>query len=382
MLELEESDMNYVVLRKPVILYETIEAIYQQVNGIHFADKRNDIFLKYGKKLTAAQRARLEVLCERLAQVQQELFQDFSENPRLTYYFQRWDTENKWQNMCLAKLMIFSFLDIQTTDFQASLDKTLETAQTLLSRPFLLFDLNSGGMSIRAAEPGETVPDLMDQLDQIAIEEQYRWKIYKMLQKYPEAFQELAELITPVARKLEQALEEFMPVAQETYDHWQDYFQEHSFADLLENLTNQEVARDQLDTYVNLGFFSGSDMIYTYGALANKDFRQVYIGILINENFRVNRLQMTDEAICNLLKVISDRSKFEILRRVSRSPSYCQELAREMNLTTATISRHMSILLDAGLVRSRRGESRIYYDLNQDAITNLCDTVCNALLGG
>ena len=101
---------------------------------------------------------------------------------------------------------------------------------------------------------------------------------------------------------------------------------------------------------------------------------------MINENFRVDRLQMTDEAICNLLKVISDRSKFEILRRISRSSSYCQELAREMNLTTATISRHMGLLLDAGLVRARRGENRIYYDLNREAITNLCDVVCNVLL--
>ena len=53
---------------------------------------------------------------------------------------------------------------------------------------------------------------------------------------------------------------------------------------------------------------AANDMIYTYGTLEGKDFRQVYIGVLINESFRVDRVQMTDEAICNLLKVISDRS--------------------------------------------------------------------------
>ena len=91
-------------------------------------------------------------------------------------------------------------------------------------------------------------------------------------------------------------------------------------------------------------------------------------------------MQMTDEAICNLLKVISEPEQVEILRRISRSSSYCQELAREMNPTTATISRHMGLLLDAGLVRARRGENRIYYDLNRDAVTNLCDVVCGVLL--
>lgn len=76
------------------------------------------------------------------------------------------------------------------------------------------------------------------------------------------------------------------------------YFQSHSFPDLLEQLTNQEVEADGLDTYINLSMLAANDMIYTYGTLEGKDFRQVYIGVLINESFRVDRVQMTDEAIC------------------------------------------------------------------------------------
>lgn len=84
--------------------------------------------------------------------------------------------------------------------------------------------------------------------------------------------------------------------------------------------------------------------------------------------------------ICNILKIISDRSKFEILRRISNTSAYGQELANEMNLTTATISRHMSTLQDYGLVHTRRGEMRIYYSLNKEAISNLFDMARSALL--
>ena len=372
--------MGEIILRKPVILYETVEAIYQRVNGITFGQKKQDILLKYGQKLSSGERRRIEELCTGLSALADAACGGVQETPQLAYYFQRWDTESKWQNMCLAKLMIYSFLDIRVPDFQEALDRTLSTGMALLAKPYILFDINSGGMSFRPASPGETVPELVDQLDQIAIEEQYRWKIYKILRRFPDAFQELTELMRPVAARLETAMAAFLPLAQETYDHWAQYFQTHDFPDLLEQLTNQTVRADGLDTYINLSMLAGNDMIYTYGPLEGKNFRQVYIGVLINENFRVDRLQMTDEAICNLLKVISDRSKFEILRRISRSSSYCQELAREMNLTTATISRHMGLLLDAGLVRARRGENRIYYDLNREAITNLCDVVCNVLL--
>ena len=372
--------MGEMILRKPAILYETIEAIYQRVNGITFSQKKRDILLKYGQKLSGPERNRIELLCSHLSGLVEEVCGELPESPQLTYYFQRWDTESKWQNMCLAKLMIYSFLDIRIADFQEALDRTRTAALGILSRPYVLFDVNSGGMSFRVEDAGETVPELVDQLEQIPIEEQYRWKIYKILCRFPEAFQELSEHLYPVALRMEAAMESFLPLAQESYDHWEQYFQSHSFPDLLEQLTNQEVEADGLDTYINLSMLAANDMIYTYGTLEGKDFRQVYIGVLINESFRVDRVQMTDEAICNLLKVISDRSKFEILRRISRSSSYCQELAREMNLTTATISRHMGLLLDAGLVRARRGENRIYYDLNRDAVTNLCDVVCGVLL--
>lgn len=100
-----------------------------------------------------------------------------------------------------------------------------------------------------------------------------------------------------------------------------------------------------MDTYINLSLVAGGDMIYTYDELACSDCRQVYLGVLLHENFRVDRLKMTDDGICSLLKLVADRSKFELLRRCARQPSYCQQLSREMGLTTATISRHRACCL-------------------------------------
>ena len=160
--------MGEMILRKPAILYETIEAIYQRVNGITFSQKKRDILLKYGQKLSGPERNRIELLCSHLSGLVEEVCGELPESPQLTYYFQRWDTESKWQNMCLAKLMIYSFLDIRIADFQEALDRTRTAALGILSRPYVLFDVNSGGMSFRVADAGETVPELVDQLDETA----------------------------------------------------------------------------------------------------------------------------------------------------------------------------------------------------------------------
>ena len=89
------------------------------------------------------------------------------DDPDVQFFFRRWETENEWQNICLAKLLVYTFLDITTPDWDESLTALRESARQLFSRPFLVFDVNSGGLSVRPwEEPGQpTQPDQPDQPD-------------------------------------------------------------------------------------------------------------------------------------------------------------------------------------------------------------------------
>lgn len=135
----------------------------------------------------------------------------------------------------------------------------------------------------------------------------------------------------------------------------------------------------EMDTYINLSLVAGGDMIYTYDELACSDCRQVYLGVLLHENFRVDRLKMTDDGICSLLN--SSRtgasSSCCAAARVSRPTA---SSFPGMGLTTATISRHMSLLLEAGLVRAARARAAIYYTIDREAVAALCDAVYTTLL--
>ena len=362
--------MKNFVLREPVILYETIEAMYQCVNGISVERRAAELLRKYGSLLSGGERERMAEISRRLQQVE-EICAEQPEDPAMQYFFGKWETESQWQNICLAKLMVYSFLDIRVTDLQESLEQTLAAARQRFSRPYILSEVNSGGMSFRTPAAGETAPDLIAQLEQLALGEQYCWRIYKLMQDYPGAMAELAALLEPVARRVAPVLEELKPLLAPVYDDWQEYFSAHSISDLLENVTNQTVNEDEMDVYVNISLMAVGDIMYTYDTEGEKPYRQLYLGVLLNRSFQMNRLQASEESVCGLLKVISDRSKFDILRRVSRRSTYCQELSREMGLTTATISRHMSLLLDAGLVRARREDNRIYYELERETLEKL-----------
>ncbi len=371
--------MKNFVLREPVLLYETIEAMYQCVNGISVERRAAELLRKYGSLLSGEERERMSEIGRRLQQVT-ELCAEQSEDPAMQYFFGKWETESQWQNICLAKLMVYSFLDIRVTDFQESLTQTLAAAQQRFSKPYVLSEINSGGMSFRTPAAGESVPGLIAQLEQLALDEQYCWRVYKLLQDYPGAMAELTELLEPAARRIAPVLAELRPLLAPIYDGWEDYFAGHSISDLLENVTNQTVNEDEMDVYVNVSLMAVGDIMYTYDTEGEKAYRQLYLGVLLNRSFQMNRLQASEESVCGLLKVISDRSKFDILRRISCRSTYCQELSREMGLTTATISRHMSLLLDAGLVRARREDNRIYYELERETLDRLFSAAKTILL--
>ena len=70
-------------------------------------------------------------------------------------------------------------------------------------------------------------------------------------------------------------------------------------------------------------------------------------------------------------KVLSDGSKLEILRLLAQRSYINRELAEALGLSTATISHHMSVLTELGLVHTTIAANRILYDLNREKLTEV-----------
>ena len=81
-----------------------------------------------------------------------------------------------------------------------------------------------------------------------------------------------------------------------------------------------------------------------------------------------------------VLKLLADKSKFEILSYIRDKEAYGSELAQRLGLTTATISHHMSALLNANLAEMKRMDKRIYYTSNQKALEEALEYIKAQLL--
>jgi DNA-binding transcriptional ArsR family regulator len=81
------------------------------------------------------------------------------------------------------------------------------------------------------------------------------------------------------------------------------------------------------------------------------------------------------ERLSELLKVLSDKTRLEILRQLKRRPTYGKILSSRLNLTTATISRHLDQLKAINLIREDKRNNVKYYYVNSDEVEKLFDEI-------
>lgn len=75
--------------------------------------------------------------------------------------------------------------------------------------------------------------------------------------------------------------------------------------------------------------------------------------------------------IQDTLKALSDPTRREILNLLKNGTLSAGEIAEAFPVSGAAISRHLSVLKDADLIRDKRDGKFIYYDLNASVLEEI-----------
>ena len=73
----------------------------------------------------------------------------------------------------------------------------------------------------------------------------------------------------------------------------------------------------------------------------------------------------------NTLKALSDPIRREILNLLKHNTMSAGEIVEHFSVTGASISRHLSILKEADLIRDTREGKYIYYELNTSVLEEI-----------
>ena len=85
------------------------------------------------------------------------------------------------------------------------------------------------------------------------------------------------------------------------------------------------------------------------------------------------------ELIAGRFKALADPTRIRLLDRLHDGEATVTELTEAAGTTQQNVSKHMHLLLAAGLVARRRGGNFIYYRIADRAVFELCATVCGRL---
>jgi DNA-binding transcriptional ArsR family regulator len=83
--------------------------------------------------------------------------------------------------------------------------------------------------------------------------------------------------------------------------------------------------------------------------------------------------------ILEAAKAISDENRIKIIKILNTTPCYGYELAQKLNLSSSTISHHLSMLTSHGIISACREENKVYYEVNKSQIKEILDNLYKVL---
>lgn len=299
--------------------------------------------------------------------VLEEMKPSLSASPLLTYYGQQSEDGKSLLGEIARSIPIDEF-DNLTADqsriyaFQAIASELSDLAAD--DTPFT-FD---GKEEIPPALTSLTT--LLESLSSLPLEDSEKMKFMNLYQNYEKVLAEFkaftAELI-PVMKKHLPLIEEDLVHAEEE-SLSRSYINEIFFQSSLISIQSEACQMIVLPS------------IFDYNSLSlymRASSNVITIGYLSKPLLDLKKKQQFEKTH-QLLKALGDPTRLRIMQCLSKRKMYIQELARELKLTPATISHHMTTLFQAEAVTlfvDEMNAKKVFYEVNKETLENLKTTL-------
>ena len=248
-------------------------------------------------------------------------------------------------------------------------------------------DMDADALSMNR-EDYRTFWDLLQCLDKSDYTPEQKWQLQWVFTHPKEAWEEVEPLVRTAMEVIEEKAALWRPLVKEFCDYYRKELAEQSFEEYMMSELGFDIGENPKGRVLmpciveshTLGFGEGSLQMEENGELLPDVCR---IGMALKRlGLSVFRNNPVDnrKRLVYLLKVLADESKLEILVLLKERRRYGRELAKELNLTTATISHHMDMLSGCGLVTLNKEMNRIYYEIDENAIRKILEQTWELLL--
>ena len=285
----------------------------------------------------------------------------------------------------------------QCNDYAKPLDQHRESALTMSEErrcyQFCQMIETDGNMDGDALSMNRkdyrTLRDLLNCLDKSDYTPEQKWQMQWVFTHPKEAWEEVEPLVRTAMEVIEENEALWRPLAEEFCAYYREKLAEQSFEEYMMSELGFDIGENPKGRVLMPGIVECCAVFFGEGSLQSGQDEELlpdvcHIGMALKRMglavFRNNPVD-NRKRLVYLLKVLADESKLEILTLLKERRRYGRELAKELNLTTATISHHMDMLVGFGLVTLNKEMNRIYYEIDENAIRKILEQTWELLLG-
>ncbi len=84
--------------------------------------------------------------------------------------------------------------------------------------------------------------------------------------------------------------------------------------------------------------------------------------------------------VASVFKALSEPTRLRILQAICHGPRSVSEIVEHTEATQANVSKHLSLLVHAGVLERRRDGQRVFYGMRDQLVPRLCELVCATLV--
>ena len=303
-----------------------------------------------------------------------------------TYY-------NERGRLCKGSVTLLT----QYNDFAKSLDKHRESALGMseAKRCFEFCQMIETGsnmdvdaLSMRR-EDYRTLRDLLECLDKSEYTPEQKWQLQWVFTHPKEAWVEVEPLVETAMEVINEKEALWHPLVEEFCDYYREKLAEQSFESYIMSELGFDVGENPKGRIL-MPCIAASDYLFFHESNLQRGEDEELLPDVCRIGMAIKRIGPdifrnspvnNRKRLVSLLKILADESKLEILALLKERRRYGGELAKELKLTTATISHHMGILVGNGLVTLNKEMNRVYYELDENAIRKLLEQMGELLLG-
>jgi DNA-binding transcriptional ArsR family regulator len=85
------------------------------------------------------------------------------------------------------------------------------------------------------------------------------------------------------------------------------------------------------------------------------------------------------ELIARRFRVLAEPLRIKLLDRLREGEASVNELAAALGATQQNVSKHLTLLAEAGIVGRRKQGTHVYYRIVDEGVLELCEQVCGTL---